>query len=99
MFKTASIKINKNIVFIISLTPTLTSINPDPSTSFVLVVKVTVTIIKSESKRIVMFYDNCTDIFTVNVVFYINDRLTTAGYGNDYLPWLYTQPLQNIGGC
>jgi hypothetical protein len=22
-----------------------------------------------------------------------------AGYGNDYLPWLYTQPLQNIGWC
>ena len=21
------------------------------------------------------------------------------GHGNDYLPWLYTQPLQNIGGC
>jgi hypothetical protein len=21
------------------------------------------------------------------------------GYGNDYLPWLYTQPLQNIGGA
>ena len=21
-----------------------------------------------------------------------------AGYGNDDLPWLYTQPLQNIGG-
>ena len=23
----------------------------------------------------------------------------TAGYGNDYLPWLYTQPLQNKGGA
>ena len=22
-----------------------------------------------------------------------------AGYGNDYLPWLYTQPLQPKGGC
>jgi hypothetical protein len=22
-----------------------------------------------------------------------------SGYGNDYLPWLYTQPLQIIGGC
>ena len=22
-----------------------------------------------------------------------------AGYGNDYLPWLYTQPLQPEGGC
>jgi hypothetical protein len=22
-----------------------------------------------------------------------------AGYGNDYLPWLYTQPLQPIGGA
>ena len=22
-----------------------------------------------------------------------------AGCGNDYLPWLYTQPLQNIGGA
>ena len=21
------------------------------------------------------------------------------GYGNDDLPWLYTQPLQNIGGA
>ena len=21
-----------------------------------------------------------------------------SDYGNDYLPWLYTQPLQNIGG-
>ena len=22
-----------------------------------------------------------------------------AGYGNDYLPWLYTRPLQPKGGC
>jgi hypothetical protein len=22
-----------------------------------------------------------------------------AGGGNDYLPWLYTQPLQHIGGA
>jgi hypothetical protein len=25
--------------------------------------------------------------------------LTHSGYGNDYLPWLYTQPLQPNGGC
>ena len=24
---------------------------------------------------------------------------TLPGYGNDYLPWLYTRPLQNKGGC
>jgi hypothetical protein len=25
--------------------------------------------------------------------------IVEAGYGNDDLPWLYSQPLQNIGGC
>ena len=25
--------------------------------------------------------------------------VAVAGYRNDYLPWLYTQPLQPIGGC
>jgi hypothetical protein len=25
--------------------------------------------------------------------------LFDAGYGNDYLPWLYTRQLQIIGGC
>ena len=25
--------------------------------------------------------------------------MVMAGGGNDDLPWLYTQPLQNIGGC
>jgi hypothetical protein len=28
-----------------------------------------------------------------------HDLTVTAGYGNDYLPWLYTQPLQPKGGC
>ena len=27
----------------------------------------------------------------------LND--VVPGYGNDYLPWLYTQPLQPKGGC
>ena len=42
------------------------------------------------------------------IVFFIFNLLSTsvlslskikAGYGNDYLPWLYTQPLQPKGGC
>ena len=28
-----------------------------------------------------------------------NTDIPRPGYGNDYLPWLYTQPLQNIGGA
>ena len=29
----------------------------------------------------------------------LTERKVKPGYGNDYLPWLYTQPLQPKGGC
>ena len=43
-------------------------------------------------------------IYTIVVLMSLDvgkSRILTmrAGRGNDYLPWLYIQPLQNIGGC
>ena len=33
------------------------------------------------------------------ILFTLELFTTKAGYGNDYLPWLYTQPLQPKGGA
>jgi hypothetical protein len=36
------------------------------------------------------------ELFIIN---YPKEQIAETGGGNDDLPWLYTQPLQNIGGC
>jgi hypothetical protein len=39
------------------------------------------------------------EIFPIGEEFRKKHNKDTPGYGNDYLPWLYTQPLQPIGGA